>query len=108
MILVCHPADREYAERVYLSQEETLVTSERCPRQVVLHLADRLKPLVESGSWFEHPPRTLAAELRWRPDFRPQTGDGKQRCQAQTRSFTQCRLAAQAGGDYCKAHLARR
>ena len=54
-LLVCHPYDAAYVTRFY-QRGERLLTSERCPPQHVLYLADRVVLLVQSGAWFDQAP----------------------------------------------------
>lgn len=127
---VCNPLDSWHVKfnPDLLPSNETLIQSDRCPVQHVIHLPHRLELLARSGAWFDTAPE---AEL-YRNDVRYRQNHyehflepgNKPRCQATNNDGVQCKKAAtemaQIWRDFdddgqqpdrpifCKAHAAKR
>lgn len=104
MIALCHPDDAKLASRFYI-QNERLIITERCPRQAVVFLGDRLALQAESGGWFDTaleaaPLRVMSERQRQFDDLL----DSGWRCKATTKTLTQCRNPVHKTLGYCKKH----
>jgi len=110
-LILCNPIDALFVGR-NLTEGDVLLPLERVPLQVVICLADRLRPLVDSGAWFDTPDAAYLHQIgdSYRRDFQPRFEiamdgalvEGKPRCQALTQSYTQCKNSARA--TYCGRH----
>lgn len=118
-ILVCNPLDEQKARWEWRNGEhERMVITERCPSQVILHMADRLLLLVHSGAWFDLPEaEEIAAAARRRSEMvLTLEGAERARCCALNANGAQCkRPAEQPIGDhetplraYCVMHALKR
>jgi hypothetical protein len=118
-ILVCNPLDEQQARWEWRNGEhERMVVTERCPSQVILHMADRLLLMVQSGAWFDLPEAEEIAAAQRRRDELVMLLDGvdRVRCCALNQNGTQCKRPAeipvlpseQVQRAYCVMHSLKR
>lgn len=118
-IMVCHPLDEDQARWQWRNGEhERIVITERCPTQIILHVADRLLMLVQSGAWFDLPEAEEFAAASRRRNEMALTLDNleRARCCAVNANGLQCKRPAeipvlpseQAQRAYCVMHALKR